>query len=73
MKRFKSTRLRVFFGILLLGLFFYLADCISPFKAQHPDLPWLESGVYAGGPAGFFLTIIFVVGAFGYLIFGKDK
>jgi hypothetical protein len=71
---FKSKRLEVFCGLLILGGVFYVVDCLTViiFK-DHPEVPWFESGIYAGGPAGFFWTAATIVCAFGYLIFGKDK
>jgi hypothetical protein len=71
---FKSKQLEVFCALLILGGFFYDVDCLIVilFK-RHPEVPWFESGIYAGGPAGFFWTAGTIVCAFGYLIFGKRK
>jgi hypothetical protein len=71
-KSFKATRLRTFSYFLATGGTFYLVDCLVSFT-EHLELPWFETGIYAGGAAGFFLSIGFIVIAFGYLILGKDK
>jgi hypothetical protein len=68
----KPTRLRMFSFFLTAGGIFYLVDCLVSFR-DHPELPWFETGIYAGSPAGFYLTIVFIIVAFGYLILGKDK
>jgi hypothetical protein len=72
--KFKSKRLEVFCALLILGVFFYIVDCLVVilFKG-HLDVPWFEAGIYAVGPAGFFWTAGTIVCAVGYLIFGNDK
>jgi hypothetical protein len=72
-KPLKSKR-AVFCGLLILSGVFYLVDClvVSIFD-NHPDLPWIERGIYAGNPAGILTTTSCVIAAFGILIFGKDK
>jgi hypothetical protein len=73
MKReIKSERWKFFCGLLALGVFFYLVDCFWA-SQKHPELPWLKSGSYAGGLFGFLATAVCVVGAFLYIIFGKDE
>jgi hypothetical protein len=67
---FERLRMSSFF--LTAGGIFYQVDCLVPFR-QHPELAWSETGIYAGGPAGFYLTVGFIVVTFGYLIFGKGK
>jgi hypothetical protein len=56
---------------LIIGGLFYLTDCLVAHKS-HPDVPWLESGVYNPSPVGFGLTVIIVLVGLGYLIFRKD-
>jgi hypothetical protein len=72
MRRFESTQFGRFCVYLLIGIVFYLIDCLLA-SSKHPDVPWLERGIYAGGFAGFDWTIVVVVAGFGFLIFGKDK
>jgi hypothetical protein len=55
----------------LLAVIFYCTDCAGASK-EHPDVPWIESGVYAGGLFGFFATIAMVFVGFVILIIGKD-
>jgi hypothetical protein len=72
MRAFKSERWRLFWGLLTLGGIFYLVDCFWA-SQEHPDVPFLKSGFYAGGLFGFIATVACVVGGFLSLIFGKDK
>jgi hypothetical protein len=72
MRRFELTRLQRFCSCLILGIAFYLIDCVLA-SINHPDVPWFERGVYAGGLAGFYWTVIVVLVGFGFLIFGKNK
>lgn len=65
-------RLKMFFAFLMGGGICYVGDCLVSFR-EHPDLPWFETGIYAGGPAGFYLSAGCIVFAFGYFFFGKDK
>jgi hypothetical protein len=73
MKPLKSKR-AVFCGLLILSAVFYLVDClvVSTFNS-HPDLPWIERGIYARSPAGILTTASVLVAAFWILIFGKNK
>jgi hypothetical protein len=73
MKPLKSKQ-AVFCGLLILSGVFYLVDClvVSIFDS-HPDLPWIERGIYAGNPAGILTTASCLLAAFWILIFGKDK
>ena len=67
-----SKRLRGIFGVLLLGTLLYTADCIiSSIFNYHPEVPWLELGIFAGTPFAF--TVLCVVGAICYFLFAKDK
>jgi hypothetical protein len=57
---------------------FWLSVVFLPYglfwvSQEHSELPWLKSGIYAGGLFGFLATTVCVEGAFLYLIFGKDK
>jgi presenilin-like A22 family membrane protease len=72
MKASKSEQRKFFYGILGLGVFFYVVDCFWA-SQEHPELPWLESGTHAGGLFGFLATAICIVCAFLFLIFGRDK
>jgi hypothetical protein len=71
-KSFKSTRVRLFLFFLAAGVTFYLVDCLISFT-KYPQIPWFETGIYAGGPAGFYLTVVSFVAAFGCLLFKKTK
>jgi hypothetical protein len=51
---------------------FYLVDCFWA-SQEHPDIPFLRSGIYAGGLFGFLATGACVVGAFLSLIIGKTN
>jgi len=68
----KPTRFKIFSGILLFAVFCYLVDCLGTYD-RHPELPWFQRGIYAGGPTGFYATVCFAIGAFVYLIVGKDR
>jgi hypothetical protein len=67
----RPTRFRMFSFFLTAGGSCYLVDCLVSFRG-HPELPWFKTGIYAGGPASFPLTVGIVVVAFGYLLLGKD-
>jgi hypothetical protein len=70
----QSKRLNVFGVLLILAAVFYIVDCvIVTASSLHSEMPWLERGIYAGSPFGFYWTAGITVFAFGYLIFGKDK
>jgi hypothetical protein len=44
-------------GMTMTGCF-YLIDCLlSVMFGMHPELPFYERGIFAGGPAGFLATI----------------
>jgi hypothetical protein len=60
---------KVFLGILGLTCGFYLVDCLLVTIFQdHPNIPWIEWGIHAHGPAGFGITVItFFVGIFVWL------
>jgi hypothetical protein len=45
----------------------YLTDCFVAHKS-HPDIPWIESGVYCPGPFGFIATVVIVVVGIGYCV-----
>jgi hypothetical protein len=68
----RKSKQAVFAGLLILGAVFYVVDClvVSIFDT-HPDLPWIERGIYAGSPAGILTTASCVLAAFGVLIFGN--
>jgi hypothetical protein len=72
LKQFRASRVGFFCALLSLSFIFYFVDCLLSFR-DHPDVPWFESGIYAGGPIGFLATVLCVVFAFGYLIFGRDE
>jgi hypothetical protein len=73
MKPFKSKR-AIVCGLLILSGVFFLVDClVVSVLGKHPELPWIERGIFAGGPAGILTTASVVVAAFWILIFGKDR
>ena len=47
------------------AIYSYLTDCSIAHKS-HPEVSWIESGVYCRGPFGFITTIVIVVGGVGY-------
>ncbi len=47
-------------------------DCGVSFR-EYPKVPGFETGIYTGGPAGFFVTGGCVLVALGTLLFGKDE
>jgi len=51
--------IKVAIVLVIVGMF-YFADCWFGHKA-HPEVSWLESGVYCPGPIGFFATVCFAV------------
>jgi hypothetical protein len=70
----KSARLRIFLALLVTSGAFYVVDCLIVLtEKDRPDVPWYESGIYAGGPFGFFLTAAVLVFALGVLLFAKDR
>lgn len=50
---------KTFLIVLGLTCCFYLVDCtlVTIFQ-DHPNSPWIEWGIHAGGPAGFGATVI---------------
>jgi hypothetical protein len=73
-KHFVPRRKYVFLSLLAIVLLFYLVDCFMAIVGgSHADLPWLERGVYVGGPFGFFGTVAVFISALWFLIFGKRK
>jgi hypothetical protein len=73
--RFRSRRSKWLFGWLIVGLFFYLVDCLvaTILTDSSLDLPWFERGIYAGGPFGIFLTASWLVFPIGRIIFKRIK
>jgi uncharacterized membrane protein len=45
---------------IIVGVIFYLIDCLVAHK-MHPEVSWLESGVYMGGLGGFYVSVIVVL------------
>jgi hypothetical protein len=73
MKPFKAKK-AIVCGLLILSGTFYLVDClVVSISNRHTDLPWIEKGIYAGGPAGILTTASVMLAAFWILIFGKNK
>jgi hypothetical protein len=73
MKPFKS-KWQVVLGLLTLSGVFYLVDCLVVSIVDiHPDLPWIERGIYAGNPAGILTTVSCLLAALWILIFGKHR
>jgi len=55
-------------GMIVLGVLFYLVDCLVAHKA-HPEVSWIQSGVYNWGLVGVFASAICVlVGIYGLLV-----
>lgn len=71
-KAFKSKRFGRFVFFLASAAVFYLVDCLVS-HSEYPELPWFETGIYAGGPLGFVVTVLFALAAFWHLVFGKNK
>jgi hypothetical protein len=52
----KPKRVNTFLVLLGVTGLFYLIDCLVAFGLKvRPDLPWIESGIFTGGP--FLLTV----------------
>ena len=49
------------------AVYSYLADCALAHRS-HPEISWIESGVYCGGPFGFVATVGIVVFGIGYCL-----
>jgi len=43
-----------------IGVLFYLGDCLIAHKA-HPEVSWIESGVYNWGPFGVFASALCIL------------
>jgi len=46
--------------MIIVGVIFYLVDCRVAHKT-HPEISWLESGVYNRGLFGVFVSIMCVL------------
>jgi hypothetical protein len=57
--------------LIVVGVLFYLVDCLVAHKA-HPDVSWIESGVYNWGPFGFLASVGAVVAGIYCLLFKKS-
>ena len=55
----------------MIGVLFYLVDCLVAHKA-HPEVSWIESGVYNWGPFGFLASVGAVVAGVYCLLFKKS-
>jgi protein-S-isoprenylcysteine O-methyltransferase Ste14 len=73
--RFKSRRFKSFYVWLVVGVFFYLVDCLVATSVDKTtfDLPWFERGIYAGGPFGILLTVVWLVFPIGRRIFKRVR
>jgi hypothetical protein len=73
LSRFKSRRFKFFYRWLIVGVFFYLVDClvVTSVDKTSLDLPWFERGIYAGGPFGIMLTVTWLMFPVGRLIFKR--
>ncbi len=58
-------------GLIVVGVLFYLVDCLVAHKA-HPEVSWIESGVYNWGPFGFLASLGAVVAGIYCLLFKKS-
>jgi hypothetical protein len=56
--------LTALFGLAILA---YLGDCLIAHRT-HPEVPWIESGIYCRGPFGFVATVVIVVVGIGYCL-----
>jgi hypothetical protein len=62
--KFRSKRrLKWLAGWLIVGVSFYIIDCliVTYLTKLRLDLPWFERGIFAGGPAGILLTVAWLV------------
>jgi hypothetical protein len=72
--RFKSRRFKSLYVWLIVGVLFYVIDClVTSVDTTSLDLPWFERGIYAGGPFGILLTVAWIVFPVGRLIFKRIK
>jgi hypothetical protein len=71
----KSKRFKLFCVWLIVGVWFYLIDCVVATSVSKTplDLPWLERGIYAGGLFGILLTVAWIVFPVGRIIFKRIK
>jgi hypothetical protein len=49
------------------AVYSYFADCFIAHKS-HPEVSWIESGIYCRGPFGFVATVAIVVVGVGYCL-----
>jgi hypothetical protein len=58
-----SSPLKLIFAWLIVGVFFYLVDCVvvTLVDKASPDQPWYERGFCAGGPFGMIFTVGWLV------------
>jgi hypothetical protein len=66
------TRLGVLSVYITIAICFYIGNCLAA-HSYHPDIPWLESGVYDRGPFGIVTTMLVVSIGFANLLFRKSK
>jgi hypothetical protein len=52
--------------VVIVVTFFYLTDCLAAHQS-HPNVPWIESGIYCGGPFGFLATICVAIAGIWFL------
>jgi hypothetical protein len=52
----KSRKFKFYRDWLIVGGVFYIIDCLVV-SDSHPDLPFFERGIYAGGPVGILFTV----------------
>jgi hypothetical protein len=52
----KMTKGKTGIAYFIMVAFFYLVDCFNA-HPTHPDVPWIASGLYCGGPFGFVATV----------------
>jgi hypothetical protein len=62
--------IKVAIVLIIVGIF-YFVDCLFAYKA-HPEVSWIESGVYCPGPVGFLATACFAVGGIWYSLKKDD-
>jgi hypothetical protein len=56
-------------GIIVMGVLFYLIDCFLAHK-KHPEVSWIESGIYNWGPFGVLVSVVCVLTGLYYLVKG---
>ena len=57
---------QLFYYSILLIVAPYLVDCMQA-HSKHPDVLWIKSGIYNGGPFGIFTSIVLAL--IGFVIF----